>query len=32
VAEFVSAPVKWDKREIERGLTSEERTQVKVRK
>lgn len=32
VPEFVSSPVKWDAREMEKGLTSKERTQVKIKK
>ena len=29
IPEFVSAPVRWDKREMEKGLISKERTRVK---
>lgn len=32
VPDFVSSPVKWDRRAMENGLTSTERIQVKVRK
>jgi len=32
VPDFVSSPVKWDIKEMEKGITSKERTQVKIKK
>jgi hypothetical protein len=32
VPDFVSSPVKWDVKEMEKGITSKERTQVKIKK
>jgi hypothetical protein len=32
VPDFVSSPVKWDIKEMEKGITSKERTQVTIKK